>query len=222
MADRSPRVVDPDYQFSLVLIPLLKDVVYRHEDEQRWNSLLALQPRLRKQASLLNAELYVDEAEGYAFMRSRAEPDPDAEDAGDELPRLVRRYSLSYPVSLLLALLRKKLAEFDAGKGGDGVVSGNQLVLSRDEILETMRVFLADSPNEAKLVDQLESNLAKIEDMKFIRRIRGSGVAGPPNYEVRRILKAFVDAQWLAELLETYKKVAQGDAADESEGDDNG
>lgn len=39
-----------------MLIPLLKDVVYRHEDEQRWNSLLALQPRLRKQASLLTAQ----------------------------------------------------------------------------------------------------------------------------------------------------------------------
>lgn len=221
MADRSPRVVNPDYQLSLVLIPLLKDVVYRHEDEQRWNSLLQLQPLLRKQASLLNAELYVDEAEGYAFMRSRAEPDLDEEDSGEELPRLVRRHSLSYPVSLLLALLRKKLAEYDAGKGRDEVMLGSQLVLSRDEILETMRVFLAESPNEAKLVDQLESNLAKIEDMKFVRRIKGSGVSGPPNYEVRRILKAFVDAQWLAELLETYKKAAQSGGADESEGDDN-
>ena len=35
-------------------------------------------------------------------------------------------------------------ARIAAGKGGDGVISGNQLVLSRDEILETMRVFLAD------------------------------------------------------------------------------
>jgi len=35
------------------------------------------------------------------------------------LPRLVQRRALSFPVSLLLALLRKKLAEFDAG-GGEG------------------------------------------------------------------------------------------------------
>ncbi len=57
----------------------------------------------------------LDEAEGYAFLRSRQDEDEDAQAV---MPRLVVRRQLSYPVSLLLALLRKKLAEFDAG-GGD-------------------------------------------------------------------------------------------------------
>jgi hypothetical protein len=38
-------------------------------------------------------------------------------DGEPELPRLVPRRQLSYPVSLLLALLRKKLVEFDAAAG---------------------------------------------------------------------------------------------------------
>jgi hypothetical protein len=39
--------------------------------------------------------------------------------------------------------------------------------------------------------------------------------AGPPSYEVRRILKAFVDAQWLAEFdarLASYRNQLTGAA----------
>lgn len=44
----------------------------------------------------------------------------------------------------MLAQLRKRMAEFDAG-GGD-----TRLVLARDEIAELMRVFLPDGTNEAR------------------------------------------------------------------------
>ena len=60
----------------------------------------------------------------------------------------------------MLALLRKKLAEFDAS-GGD-----TRLVLSRDEIVELVRVFLPNGPNEARLIDQMEelTNAGKIDE----------------------------------------------------------
>ena len=82
------------------------------------------------------------------------------------LPRLVARRPLSFPVSLLLALLRKKLAEFDAG-GGD-----TRLILSRDEIVELVRVFLPEGSNEAKLIDQVETHLNKIVELGFLRRLK--------------------------------------------------
>jgi hypothetical protein len=66
----------------------------------------------------------LDEAEGYAFCVPGQDDDED-DSATRPSPRLVARRQLSYPVSLLLALLRKKLAEFDAG-GGD-----TRLILSR-------------------------------------------------------------------------------------------
>jgi hypothetical protein len=97
------------------VIPLLKGVIYQEADAGLWNALLTLQSRVRDYVAVLNLELVLDEAEGYAFLRSRPEPD-DA--STPRLPRLVARRPLSFPVSLLLALLRKKLAEFDAS-GGD-------------------------------------------------------------------------------------------------------
>jgi hypothetical protein len=112
------------------------------------------------------------------------------------LPRLVARRPLSFPVSLLLALLRKKLAEFDAS-GSD-----TRLVLSRDEIVELVRVFLPDGPNEARLIDQIETTINKVAELGFLHKLKSAGgaCAGLASYEVRRILKAFVDAQWLAEF----------------------
>jgi hypothetical protein len=95
-----------------------------------------------------------------------------------------------------LALLRKKLAEFDAG-GGD-----TRLVLSLDEIVELVRLFLPESSNETKMIDQIEAHVNKIIDLGFLRRLKPSTASDNFNsvFEVRRIVKAFVDAQWLADF----------------------
>jgi hypothetical protein len=183
---------------STLAITLLKGVLYREEDQQLWNALLGLQARLRDYVSVLALDLVLDESEGYAFLRSRPEAIGDAADA--RLPRLVARRPLSFPVSLLLALLRKKLAEFDAG-GND-----TRLVLSREDIVGLVSVFLPERSNEAKLVDQIETYINKVIELGFLRRLKGA--SGPATFEVRRILKAFVDAQWLADFdtrLDAYR-----------------
>lgn len=184
----------PAVDLSVLLISLLKSVLYRDDDERQWAALLNLQARVRDYVAVLNLDLVLDEAEGYAFLKSRSEPGDD--DPAPRLPRLVARRPLSFAVSLLLALLRKKLAEFDAG-GGD-----TRLVLSRDDIVELVRVFLPDGPNEAKLIDQIETTINKVAELGFLQKLKSAGSvsAGPAAYEVRRILKAFVDAQWLAEF----------------------
>ncbi|MBU2763946.1 DUF4194 domain-containing protein [Acidithiobacillus caldus] len=199
---------EPD--LSSLLIGLLKGVQYREQDERQWAALLNLQARVRDYVAVLNLELVLDEAEGYAFLKSR--PEPAEDDPSPRLPRLVARRPLSFPVSLLLALLRKKLAEFDAG-GGD-----TRLVLSRDEIVELVRVFLPDGPNEAKLIDQIESTINKVVELGFLHKLKpaSGSLAGQANFEVRRILKAFVDAQWLAEFdarLAAYQSALSGAAS---------
>jgi hypothetical protein len=175
---------------SALVILLLKGVIYQEADAGLWNALLNLQARVRDYVAVLGLELVLDESEGYSFLRSRQEND---DDSAPKLPRLVARRPLSFPVSLLLALLRKKLAEFDAG-GGD-----TRLVLSRDEIVELIRVFLPESSNEARLIDQIETHLNKIVELGFLRKLKPT-TGQAPMFEVRRILKAFVDAQWLADF----------------------
>jgi hypothetical protein len=212
-AASSAAEAGPQPDLSVLAVTLLKGVIYREQDERLWASLLALQARVRDYVAVLGLELVLDEAEGHAFLKSR--PDPAPEEAAPRLPRLIPRRPLAFPVSLLLALLRKKLAEFDAG-GGD-----TRLVLTRDELVELMRVFLPDSSNEARLADQIETYVNKVVDLGFLRKLKPAAGAGPASYEVRRILKAFVDAQWLGEFetrLAGYQaQLAATDGADVDE-----
>ena len=189
----------PQYDLTSVVVPLLKGVIYRDEDAALWSALLKLQSRVRDYTAVLALDLVVDEAEGYAFLRSRTTEEADD---SPKLPRLVRRQPLSFQVSLLLALLRKKLVEFDA-VGGD-----TRLILPLDAVVELMRVFLPAGTNESRLVDNVETHLNKVIELGFVRRLKPAGAGQPAMFEVRRILKAFVDAQWLNELdqrLASYK-----------------
>ena len=188
-----------DTRLSLPLIALFKGVVYADQGHELWQQLIDAHAAISDHVAVLGLELIVDEAEGYAFLRQR----PGEEDEVS-LPRLMARRQLSYPVSLLLALLRKKLAEHDAG-GGD-----LRLVLSREEIADLVRLFLPDSANEAKLLDRVGMDINKAVEMGFLRKLRGQD----DQYEVRRILKAYVDAQWLSEFdqrLGEYAAHAGGD-----------
>ena len=192
---------------SAVLIPLLKGVTYRADDAAHWSALLQLQARVRDHAAVLGLELVLDEAEGYAFLRSRPESD---DPAAPKLPRLVARRPLSFGLSLLLALLRKKLAEFDAA-GGD-----TRLILSREQVAEMLRVFLPEGSNEARLIDQVDTQLNRVIELGFARRLRGQDQM----IEVQRILKAFVDAQWLAEFdarLAAYRSQLQSTGGSDEE-----
>lgn len=199
----STLIAIPAVDLSALLISLLKGVLYRDADERLWGVLLGLQARVRDYVTVLHLDLVLDEAEGYAFLKGRTEPKDEGQVIS--LPRLVARRQLSFPVSLLLALLRKKLAEFDT-RGGD-----TRLVMSRDEVIELIRVFMPHATNEAKFTDQFETHINKVVELGFLRKLKpaeGSGSAGGASYEVRRILRAFVDAQWLGELdarLEGYR-----------------
>jgi Domain of unknown function (DUF4194) len=181
---------------SVVVIALMKGLTSREDDPAVWHALLELQARVREYVALMNLELVLDEGEGYAYLRQRpATPD------SPELPRLVARRQLGYSVSLLLALLRKKLAEFDAAGGEE------RLILSSEQIADLARLFLADTGNEVRLLDRVESDIKKVVEMGFLRRLRGD----EDRYEVRRILKSFVDAQWLGEFerrLAEYREKA--------------
>jgi uncharacterized protein DUF4194 len=197
---------EPD--LSTAVVQLMKGAVYRDTHDKAWQHLLQLQPQVRDYVEVLGLQVIIDEAEGYAFLRQR----PIGEDDDQQIPRLIPRRSLSFPVSLLLALLRKKLAEFDA-QGGD-----SRLMLTRAQITEMLRVFMPASSNEARLIDQIDAHIAKAVDLGFLRAAKSA----EPVYEVRRILKAFVDGQWLADFdakLAGYAATLTGEATPSGDGE---
>src|SRR5690554_5106672 len=185
------EITESGKAFSKVMIHLLKGVVYADEDPVQWQNLLNLQARIRDYAKEIGLTLEISEEEGFAWLKSI-----DPQDDNEELPRLITRRQLSYPVSLLLALLRRRLAEHDATS------SDNRLIISKSDVVGMITTFLPSGSNEVKIVNQVESHLKKIADMGFIRFLR----TDKNNIEVRRILKVFVDAQWLNEFDQRLKE----------------
>lgn len=196
--------MNEDDRLGPILVALFQGVLYRENATAPWQALLDLQARVRDYCAIVGLELVFDEAEGYAYLRQRPRSPEEA-----DMPRLVQRRPLSFPVSLILVLLRKKLAEFDA-TGGD-----TRLVVSREDIAEQMRLFLPETANEARMLDRMETHLNKVVELGFLRRLRGQ----ESQYEVRRILKAFVDAQWLDDFgkrLDAYASHAASAVGEES------
>ena len=195
---------------SVLVVTLLKGVIYREREPRLWSGLLNLQAQVRDYVLVLGLDLMLDEAEGYAFLRSH----PVNVGEEDALPRLVARRPLTFYDSLLLALLRKKLAEFDA------TGSETRLVMNGDEIQDLIQLFLPERSDQVKLALQVEKSVQRLQDMGFLRKLKSS--SEPQPYEVQRILKSFVDAQWLRELddrLAEYKMQVTGE---KHEGDVHG
>ena len=188
---------------SVVLVALMKGIADREVDPALWQSLTGIEARVRDYVAVLGLDLVLDDAEGFAYLRQRSAPE-----GASEVPRLVQRRQLGYQVSLMLALLRKKLAEFDATSGD------TRLILGKNDVVEMMHLFFPDTANQVKFNDRISANINHIVDMGFLRRLRGTD----DKFEVRRILKAFIDTQWLADFdqrLAAYHAHASSEQAAE-------
>ncbi len=194
-----PRTAPEDLDLPLVLTTLMKGVLYRDTHDKAWNHLQQLTPRVRDHMGLMGLMVIVDEAEGYAFLRSL----PDPEDGERQIPRLIARRSLPFNTSLMLALLRKKLAEFDSAN------DETRLIISREDIAALVQTFMPTNTNEARIRDQIDATTVKVVELGFLRRIpKQDGM-----FEVRRVIKAYVDGQWLHDFDQRLAEYAHELAA---------
>lgn len=183
--------------YSVALIALLKGIVYSHQEEV-WN--LLLQPEnerdVRSYFADIHLDLIIDKAEGYAYLKQQQPAEGEESEETESVPKLIRRRALTFPVSLLCLLLRKHLIEND--QTGESI----KAIISREEIESQMKLYLKESSNEAKTVRQIELAINKVVDEGFLRRMK----TDQEQYEVNRIMKAFVNVDRVSEWLERYKE----------------
>ncbi|MGB3699193.1 MAG: DUF4194 domain-containing protein [Gordonia sp. (in: high G+C Gram-positive bacteria)] len=187
-----------ELNLSLAVTSLMKGVVYRDTAETAWRHVLGLAAQVADYVATLGLTVVIDEAEGYAFLRSKS--DDELADLG--VPRLVARHQLPLHTSLLLALLRRKLAEHDTTDAGE------RLIMTGDQLRELLSPFFPATTNEARTADQADTAVRRVVELGFLRRMPGQD----GQYEVRRVIKAFVDAQWLADFdthLAEYAGIAR-------------
>lgn len=170
--------------YAPALIKLLQGVVY-YDDEATWTQLREHEQAIRQYFRAIGVELHMSEADGYAFLRQ-----PDDETTED-LPRIVRRIPLNYPTTLLCVLLRERLLQHDTGD-----IESPRLVVGRADLIEAMLPFFKDRSDETRTIGLINSAINRIADMGFITNMKNDDDA----FEVRRILKAHVTADKLADI----------------------
>lgn len=184
--------------YSNVLIALLKGIVYSHQEEI-WNTLILPENErdVRNYFANIHLDVIIDKSEGYAYLKQQSSelPEETEEAEQDTAPRLIRKRQLTFHVSLLCILLRKYLIEND--QEGEST----KAILSREEIENQMKLYLKESSNEATAYKQIDNAIRKVEDEGFLRRMKTE----QEQYEVNRIIKAFVNADQISDLLERYK-----------------
>lgn len=183
--------------YSNVLIALLKGIVYSHQEEI-WNTLILPENErdVRNYFSDIHLDLIIDKSEGYAYLKQQQTSADEGENEQETPMKLIRRRALTFHVSLLCLLLRKHLIE------NDQTGESTRAILSREEINSQMKLYMKESTNEAVINKQIDAAIKKVEDEGFLRRMKTE----QEQYEVNRIIKAFVNADQVSEWLERYKE----------------
>lgn len=176
---------------SPVIIHLLKGILFRNQQPQLWNDLLELQTQVLDYVKVIGLDLEIDDIEGYAWLTQTI---PN-EDEKEPLPRLIARRPLSYPISLLCVLLRKKMAEADSS-GAE-----TRVIVSRQELINTMLVFMPKKSNEAQIAASINATINKVAELGFLRKLKNDS----ENMEIQRIIIALVDADWTADFNEKLR-----------------
>ena len=184
-------------RYSKVLTQLLKGPLYAH-DPDNWHQLLQHQRAIGQYFGQMALNLYVDEPEGYAFLKplSSEEEEMWREERGEDPPRLISQRKLSYGHTLILVLLRRRLLEHDA-QGGD-----TRLIISRHEIQEMMQVFFPEQTNRARLTENVDTGIKKMTDIGILRPLAHD----PDHVEINRILKAKITPAELDSIAEDLKQ----------------
>lgn len=184
---------------SRAAIALLRGVVFRDRDEELWQAVRKERVRLMDYFRIIGLQLYVDEADEYAYLR---------QDESSGLPRIMPRHPLGFSLSMMLVTLRKKLGEFDAARGDA------RLIVTREDLSLSLRPYFPPVTNETQFLTRIDRDIQQAVQMGFLEPA-GAEAA----YAVRPLLRSFVTAEWLRDFetrLKEYEAYGHQDGGEEA------
>lgn len=188
-------------EMSVALVRLLQGFVFQ-TDKKIWEKILLYQEPIREYFNKLNLYLHLDQEDGYAFLKNNplahADCDPSEQIQDEEengIPSLIRKMPLSFDVSLLCVLLRENLEIYDAKVSDD-----HRLIIKKNDLIDQMKFFYSAKTDEVKFQKKIEATISKVEDLGFLRSLNSH--SSEEIYEVKRVIKAFIDGQKVKEIKE--------------------
>ena len=141
----------------------------------------------------IGLEVRLNEEDGYAYLHQPALEDDEGQ--AITLPRLTRRDRLTYHATLLCVLLREWIDQFESTHLDTG-----KCTITDAQIRELLFPFLSARTDERAMQRRIASAIERLIDLGFLKRMPNTD--NPAYFEVRRILKAKIDAENLAEIKE--------------------
>lgn len=138
-----------NYNFSKILINLMKGIVYREDDVNIWNFLEDNESQVSEHFKIIGLRLIVDKSRGYAYLKQIIFNQEE-----EQLPRLIRKQPLSRQVSILIVVLRQIVIE----KENSG--SDDRIIVSFDDIADKYRAFYPNSNDDE--INSLEGRINNI------------------------------------------------------------
>ena len=183
--------------WAAVCVKLLQGPVYRTNNaDPTWATLQAWQSEIDRYFWTIGLHVYVDAADGYAFLEQREMGEEE-----EPLPKLIQERQLTMQDSLLCVLFREALDQFDSSQD-----QSENLILSTSEIKERLDSFFPEKKDQLKAMRRLDESLNKLCGLSFIREMESSG-SFDRTFEIRRILKAKINAEFITEFRNKLKGI---------------
>jgi hypothetical protein len=186
--------------FAPLAIKLMHGVLY-DEDTRLWTDLTKVHEEpVRKYFQQIGIQLIVNRLEGFAYLRQAATTDTD--DEQNALPRLMRRRPLTVDQSILCVLLRERMEEHTMLD-----TASREPVMHLKEITHLVDVFFKERNTQQRFLRDVKKTVEDLRGMGFLELVTERGDtdkrADNERYRIKRILKAFIDTDELAQLHET-------------------
>lgn len=173
----------PLLPYAPVILKLLQGVMY--SDDPHWDRLQSYLPAITEYFGKIGLKVRNYEADGFAYLE---QPDADAEEGTESLPRLTVRRPLDLKLTIFCVLLREELRLFDVSD------ATGKLVLSIEKIRELLYSYYPEEENNQESYRKKVNILVnKAIDLGFLKKLKPED----ESYEVRRILKAKIHADTL-------------------------
>lgn len=184
-----------------VCVKLLQGPIYRQSNnDPTWALLTAWQGDIDRYFGVIGLHVFVDQADGYAFLEQR-----ELLEEEETIPKLITERPLTVQDSLLCVLFREALDQFDTSQN-----QSENLLLTTSEIKDRLDTFFPEKKDQTRVFRRLDESLNRLRDLSFIREIESSNTFDR-TFEIRRIIKAKIDADFITAFRDKLKAILEED-----------
>ena len=187
--------------FANIIIRLLQGVIY-DDNKTLWNELLTFQIPVQIYFNKIGIQLILNERDGFAYITQ-----PEEHENNKKIPRLTRKYAVSYEVTILLVILRDFLEEHDAKP-----TLAQKCFVSEKEIRERVMLFFKDKANKTKFIKKIDATINKAVDYKFLKLLAKNESFDENRYEILRIIKSKISLSKLEEIKSNFKEISNNNS----------